>query len=98
LEFSQQRESWNKAVCIATGFGLDGREVVVRFPAVAKFSNINLVHTVSGAHPAYYAMGTGDSFPEVKWSGREADYSPPTSAEVKKVWIYTSTLTYAFMV
>jgi hypothetical protein len=24
--------------------------------------------------------------------GREADYSPSTSAEVKKVWNYTSTL------
>jgi hypothetical protein len=23
--------------------------------------------------------------------GREADHSPPTSAEVKKMWIYTST-------
>jgi hypothetical protein len=24
--------------------------------------------------------------------GREADHSPPTSAEVKKMWVYTSTL------
>jgi hypothetical protein len=28
---------------------------------------------------------------------READHSPPTSAEVKKMWIYTSTPPYAFM-
>jgi hypothetical protein len=28
---------------------------------------------------------------------RQADHSPPTSAEVKKVWIYISTLPYAFM-
>jgi hypothetical protein len=27
----------------------------------------------------------------VKQSGREADYSPPSSAEVKKAWVYTST-------
>jgi hypothetical protein len=27
----------------------------------------------------------------VKWSGREADHSPPTSAEIKKAWSYTST-------
>jgi hypothetical protein len=26
-----------------------------------------------------------------RWQGREADHSPPTSAEVKKMWIYTST-------
>jgi hypothetical protein len=35
--------------------------------------------------------------PGLKRSGREADHSPPTSAEVKKIWIYTSTPPYAFM-
>jgi hypothetical protein len=40
---------------------------------------------------------TGGSFPGVKRPGREADHSPPTSAEVKKMWIYTSTPPYAFM-
>jgi hypothetical protein len=34
--------------------------------------------------------------PEVKRPGREADHSPPSSAEVKKMWIYTSP--YAFAV
>jgi hypothetical protein len=29
--------------------------------------------------------------PGVKRPGREDDHSPPTSAEVKKIWIYTST-------
>jgi hypothetical protein len=29
--------------------------------------------------------------PGVKRSGREAYHSPPTSAEVKNTWIYTST-------
>jgi hypothetical protein len=29
---------------------------------------------------------------------READHSPPTSAEVKKMWIYTSTSPSSFMV
>jgi hypothetical protein len=33
----------------------------------------------------------------VKWKGREADHSPATSAEVKKMWIYTSTSPYAFI-
>jgi hypothetical protein len=33
----------------------------------------------------------GALFPEVKWPEREADHSPPTSTEVKKMWIYTST-------
>jgi hypothetical protein len=29
--------------------------------------------------------------PGVKRQGREAQHSPPASAEVKKMWIYTST-------
>jgi hypothetical protein len=39
----------------------------------------------------------GALFPGVKRSGRGADHSPPTRAEVKKMWIYTSTPQYAFM-
>jgi hypothetical protein len=35
--------------------------------------------------------------PGVKRPGREADHSPPSSAEVKKTWRYTSTPQYAFM-
>jgi hypothetical protein len=34
--------------------------------------------------------------PWVKQSGREADHSPPTGAEVKNTWIYTSS-PYVFM-
>jgi hypothetical protein len=42
-------------------------------------------------------MGTGGFFPGVKRLGREADHSPPTSAEAKKIWIYTSIPPYSFM-
>jgi hypothetical protein len=45
--------------------------------------------------PIQWVPGTVS--PEVKRPGREADHSPPTSAEVKKMWIYTSTPPYAFM-
>jgi hypothetical protein len=41
--------------------------------------------TGSGVHPTSYTMGTGGSLPGVKRPGREADHSPPTSAEVKKM-------------
>jgi hypothetical protein len=34
---------------------------------------------------------------EVKRPGREADHSSPTSAEITKTWVYTSTPPYAFM-
>jgi hypothetical protein len=42
-------------------------------------------------------MDTGSSFPGVKRKEREDDHSPPIIAEVKKMWIYTSTPPYAFM-
>jgi hypothetical protein len=34
----------------------------------------------------------GNLFRGVKPQGREADHLPPSDAEVKKTWIYTSTL------
>jgi hypothetical protein len=36
--------------------------------------------------PAFYVTGTRGSFPGVKRPGREADHSPPSSAEVKE-WV-----------
>jgi hypothetical protein len=51
-----------------------------------------------GVHPTSYPMGNEGSFTGVKRPGREADQSAPSSAEVKKMWIYTSTAPYAFMV
>jgi hypothetical protein len=39
----------------------------------------------------------GALFPAVKQQGREADRSPPATAEVKKTWIYTSIPPYVFM-
>jgi hypothetical protein len=56
-----------------------------------------VVHFGSGVHPASYPMGKGALSPGIKRLWREADHSPPTSAEVKKMWIYTSISLYAFM-
>jgi hypothetical protein len=37
----------------------------------------------SGAHPAFYPMGTGGTFPGGKiWPERDVDHSPPFGAEV----------------
>jgi hypothetical protein len=37
----------------------------------------------SGAHPASYPVGAGDSFPRIKRPRRESDHPPLSSAEVK---------------
>jgi hypothetical protein len=39
----------------------------------------------------------GVLFPRVKRPGREADLSPPSGAEVKNSWSYTSTPHYVFV-
>jgi hypothetical protein len=56
--------------------------------------SLHVVQTGSGVHPASHPMGTGGSFPGGKAAGSEADHSPPTSAEVRKIWIYTCTPLY----
>jgi hypothetical protein len=72
------------SVSIVSGYGLDDRAIDVRSPAEAKdFSSSLCVHTGSGAHPAYCTMGTGAPIPGSKARpGRDADHSPPSSAEV----------------
>jgi hypothetical protein len=62
-----------------------GWTIGVRSPTEAEdFSSIPCVQTGSGAHPASYPMGTGGPFPGGKARpGRDADHSPPASAEVK---------------
>jgi hypothetical protein len=77
--------SRDSSVGIALDYGLDDWGSRVRFPAGA--GNFSLHHRVqngSGAHSASYPMGTRGSFPGVKRSGRKADHSPPSSAEVKE--------------
>jgi len=54
---------------------------VCRLSAGAGFSRSHR-HTLSVAHPASYPMSTVSSSPGVRRQGREADHSPPSSAEV----------------
>jgi hypothetical protein len=65
------------------GYGLDDRGSRVRFPAGdLNFSLHHRVQNDSGVHPASYAMVTRGYFPWVKRPGREADHSPPSTADV----------------
>jgi hypothetical protein len=60
-------KSQDSSVGIATGYRLDDRIIVVRFLAGA--GNCSLVHHVqtdSGAHSAYYSVGTAGSSLRVK--------------------------------
>jgi hypothetical protein len=72
------------SVSIVSDYGLDDQAIGVRSPAGAEdFSSSLCVQTGSGAHPASCTMGTGSPFPGGKARpGRDADHSPPGSAEV----------------
>jgi hypothetical protein len=48
--------------------------------------------------PSLLSNGYGALSSGVKRQVREADHSTPSSAEVKKTWLYTSTTPYALMV
>jgi hypothetical protein len=73
-------------------YGLDDRSSTVWFPAWAgNFSLHHRIQTGSGVHPASYPMSTRGFSLGVKRPKREADHSPPSSAEVKNAWSYTST-------
>jgi hypothetical protein len=69
---------------IVSDYGLHDRAIGVRSPAGAKdFSSSLCVQTGSGVHPASCSMGTSGPFPGAKARpGRDADHSPPSSAEV----------------
>jgi hypothetical protein len=87
----------DSSVGIVTGYGLNRR---VRSSSPGRGNNF-VVSTSS-------RTVLGPTEPPIQWvmvalspgvnrPGREAEHSPPSSAEVKKTWIYTSSLPYASM-
>jgi hypothetical protein len=86
----------HSAVGIATVYGLDDREVGVRVPVGARLFSTSS-RPALGPTPPPIQWVPVSPVPRGKAAGREADHSPPTSAEVNKSWIYTSTPPYAFM-
>jgi hypothetical protein len=75
-------ESRDSSVGIATGYGLDDRMTGVGFPAGAGnfFSSTRIPDRLWGP-PSLLSNGYRGFFSlEVKWPGREADHSPPSSA------------------
>jgi hypothetical protein len=71
--------SRDSAFGIATGYGLDDRGVGVRVPVISRiFSSPRRLERLWGP-PNLLSNG----FRGVKWPGREADHSPPTSSEAK---------------
>jgi hypothetical protein len=81
---------------VALGYGLDDRGFesrhVVRISLFTTASRTSLGPTQPPIQWVPGALSLG-----VKRQEREADHSPPSSAEVKNAWSYTSTPPYVFM-
>jgi hypothetical protein len=76
-----------------TGYGLAGRVVGIPAPVGSRiFSSSSRPPLGPTRSPMQWVQGG------VKLPGCEAEHSPPTSGEVKEMWIYTSTPPYALMV
>jgi hypothetical protein len=80
----RQREP-GSSVSIVSGYGLDDRAIEVRSPAEAKgFFLWPLCPDRLWGPPSLLYDGSRTSFPRAKARpGRDADYSPPSSAEVE---------------
>jgi hypothetical protein len=90
--------SRHSAVGIATGYGLDDRGVGVWIPIGSRiFFSPQGLDRLWGPPSLLTVEYRGPLSPGVKRPGREADHSRPTSAEVKKTFIYTSTPPYIFV-
>jgi hypothetical protein len=65
---------------LVTGWTANGLEFE---PDMGKICLYHVVQIGSGANPASYKMAIGNSFPEIKRPGSEAQHSPPPSADAK---------------
>jgi hypothetical protein len=70
---------------IATGYGLNDRGVRVQVQLGSRIFSTSSITVLRPTQPTMQLV------PEVKRPGREADHSPPTSVQIKKTWIHTST-------
>jgi hypothetical protein len=73
-------------VGIATGYGMDDRRGQSSSPGRVKniLSSTSSKPALGSTQPIKWEPGSLS--PEVKRPGREADHSPPASAEVKNMW------------
>jgi hypothetical protein len=69
---------------------------VVRFPAKVRHSLLKSVPTGMGPTQPPIQWVFGASSVGAKRTGSETDYSPPSSAVIKNLWIHTSTPPYVF--
>jgi hypothetical protein len=87
-----------RVVGIATGYGLHDRGGGVRVPVESRiFTSPYRPDRLWGQLNPAIQWVLGALSPGVNQQVHEGGHSPPTSAEVKKTWIYTSISLYVLM-
>jgi hypothetical protein len=87
--YDMNKRSRDSLVGRATSYWLDDRGVGVRVPV----GSTSFRPPLGSTQPPIQCV-PGALSPGVKRPGREADHSPPASAKVKDMWMYTSTPQY----
>jgi hypothetical protein len=99
IKLSYIIQSRDSVVRITAGYVLTDRRIRVPSPGKVKnfLSSTSSIHVpaLGSTRPRIQCVPAAFS-PAIKRSGREADHSSQTSAGVKKTWVYTSILPYAF--
>jgi hypothetical protein len=85
--YAQSRDS---AIGVATGYGLNDRGSEFESRQGQEFYFFMSSRPALGPTQPPIQWVPGALSPGVKRPGREADHSPPTNAEVKKMWFYIS--------
>jgi hypothetical protein len=88
--------SLGSSVGIATSYGVDDRGFGVRVLVASRIFSTLSRSALGPTQPPMQWVWEALS-PGVERQEHDADHSPPTSAEVKKTWIYKSTPPYVFM-
>jgi hypothetical protein len=92
-----QLESRDSVVGIVTSYGTEDRGVGVQVPVVSRiFFSPHRPDRPWGSTQPPIQWVPGALSPGVKRPGREADQSLKARVEVKEMWIYASSPTYAF--
>jgi hypothetical protein len=81
----------NSAINITTAAGYTAERSQFESRERRDFSFLHVVQTDSGLIESPIRWVTGDLSQGLKRLGREADDSPPITAEVKNTWVYTFT-------
>jgi hypothetical protein len=98
IQASKEGKSHHRSVSIALGYRLDNGGSRVQFLVrlgIFLFTTMSRTALGPSQHPMQWVPG--DLSLGLKRPGREADRSPPSNAEVKNAWSYTSTPQYVFM-